>query len=149
MLGGGRALLALAALAALGTVLAVFSPGCGSKGDPVTPVRGTVAYRGSPLRGGTIVFTPDASKGTRGPLALGEIQPDGTYVLKTGESPGAVAGWHRITVVAVQAASAPQPGQRFAIPQSLVPERYRDPELCGLSREVKAGEGNVLDFDLD
>jgi hypothetical protein len=122
--------------------------GCHRGTPSLAQVRGTVSYRGSPLRGGVVVFTPDASQGASGPLAHAEIQPDGSYVLHTGEAAGAVPGWHRVTVVAVQAAPPPAPGERFAVLHSAVPEKYRDPDLSGLTREVKAGEANVIDLDL-
>ena len=35
--------------------------GCGQDGGKLAPVRGRVFYRGKPLPGGTIVFTPDPS----------------------------------------------------------------------------------------
>jgi hypothetical protein len=123
--------------------------GCGSGKDQVVSVRGVVSYRGLPLHSGVIVFTPDVSRGTRGGLARAEIQADGTYVLHTGDATGAVAGWHRITVLALQGPAPPLVGQRFASPQSLLPERYRDPDLSGLTREVKATQPNVIDIDLD
>jgi hypothetical protein len=127
---------------------ALSAAGCGSGRQPLTPVRGTVNYRGLPLHGGVIVFTPDVSRGTRGNLANAEIQADGTYVLHTGDAAGAVPGWHHVTVAAVQAAPGASPGQRFAIPQSVLPERYRDPDFSGLTEEVKAGKENVIDFNL-
>jgi hypothetical protein len=136
-------------LGALAVCLVVGCVGCGSSAGPVTPVQGTVAYRGARLHSGTIVFTPDSTKGSRGQMALGEIQPDGSYQLRTGETAGAVAGWHRITVVAVQPPGPASPGLPFPIPYSLVPEKYRDPDLCGLAREVKAGQNNVFDLDLE
>src|SRR6516225_7750875 len=71
--------------------------GCG-QGEPMTPVHGRVFFHGQPLPGGTIVFTPDAERGGRGPLACGEIDADGRYTLRTGDKPGAVSGWHRITI---------------------------------------------------
>ena len=50
LLSGGIAGLSLVLLGGIG---------CG--GEPtLTPVRGTVSYQGSPLKGGIIVFTPDA-----------------------------------------------------------------------------------------
>jgi hypothetical protein len=134
---------------ALILLAALSAAGCRSGTPTTAQVRGKVAYRGAPLRGGVIVFAPDSGRGTHGAMAHGEIQSDGTYVLHTGELPGAVPGWHRVTVVAVQAPPPLLPGERFAIPQSILPEKYRDPELCGLAREVKAGQTNVIDFDLD
>jgi hypothetical protein len=136
-------------LGALILLTALGAAGCRSGTPATAQVRGTVSYRGAPLRGGIIVFTPDAERGTHGAVAHAEIQADGSYVLSTGEQPGAVPGWHRVTVVAVQTPPQPLPGQRYAVPQSILPERYRDPDLCGLTREVKAGQANVIDLDLE
>ncbi len=135
-------------------VLSIFAglllqTGCSSSTQPLVPVRGIVSYQGQLLRSGTIVFTPDASRGCHGPMAHAEIQPDGGFTLHTGDAAGAVAGWHRITVLAVQEPGLPSSGQRFVIPPSLVPEKYRSPDLSGLVREVKAGQENILQIDLD
>jgi hypothetical protein len=121
--------------------------GCGS--GPLAPVRGKVSYKGTPLRAGSIVFTPDPQRGTGGPLAQAEIQSDGTYLLRTGDAVGAAAGWHRVTVVAVEAALPGASAGPYPVPRSLLPEKYRDPELSGLSCEVKAAQENKIDFNLD
>src|SRR5579875_157327 len=65
--------------------------GCGHD-EALTPVRGRVFFRGQPLPVGTIVFTPDAEPGGHGPLAIGEIGPDGRYSLRSGDKPGAGPG---------------------------------------------------------
>jgi hypothetical protein len=122
--------------------------GCQEGNKPLLPVTGKVAYRGYPVPGGTIVFTPDARRGQSGPLAVGKINADGTYSLRTGESFGAVAGFYRVTVAAVTAGGDPLPGQLYHIPVSLVPEKYRDPERSGLSCEVKGERANAIDFNL-
>jgi hypothetical protein len=114
----------------------VLAAGCGPGGTERVPVRGQVLYCGQPLTGGTIVFTPDAERGGRGPLALGEIDAEGHYTLRTGDNPGAVPGWHRITVAA--AGSEPP-----------LPRRYRDPEHSGLCRQVLPDRPNVIDLSLD
>ena len=48
---------------------------------PVVPtsIQGKILVQKQPLRGGTIVFTPDMERGSVGPMASGEIFPDGTY----------------------------------------------------------------------
>ena len=71
--------------------------GCGGEAK-LAPVEGRVLFRGQPLRGGTIVFTPDPDRGNSGPLATAEIGADGRFVLTSGGKPGAVPGWHRVTV---------------------------------------------------
>ncbi len=132
----------------LGTLL-ITGAGCGSGKPGLSPVHGRITYKGTSLSCGTIVFTPDASRGHRGGLARSEIRADGTYTLRTETSFGALPGWYRVTVMAVEMPAGPASGQPYPIPRSLLPEKYRDPELAGLVREVKAGSDNVIDFALD
>jgi hypothetical protein len=123
--------------------------GCGASTPPLAPVTGTVSYRGQPLPTGMIVFTPDTDKGSSGPISHAPIQPDGSFSLFTGDSSGAVAGWHRITVVAVSDVEADPSGQQYPVPVSLIPERYRSADMSGLTREVRLGEKNVIHLNLD
>jgi hypothetical protein len=138
-------------LARLSLLAALLSAvyGCGHDDSPTAPVRGRVFYKGAPLPGGSIVFTPDADKGCQGPLARGEIRPDGTYTLTTDGRPGAVPGWHRITVVSIQLAPDRPAGTAFADVRSRLPRQYAAPDLSGLERQVLAGEDNVFDLHLD
>jgi hypothetical protein len=131
------------------TALLLFPlPGCQQGTAPLAPVQGHISYRGMWLQNGTIVFIPDATRGTSGPLSQAVIQADGSYNLRTDQGFGAVPGWHRVTVAAVYASSAPVGREQFAIPLSLVPDRYRDPDLSRLVCEVKADQANVFDFNL-
>ncbi len=135
--------------ALLAACLLLTAGGCRSGSAPLAAVHGKVSYRGQYLRSGTIVFAPDASRGNRGELAYADIQPDGSYTLKTGDALGAAPGWHRVTVCSLLPAAAPYPGQRAPLPVSLLPARYREPQLSGLTCEVKAGEANSIDIQLD
>jgi hypothetical protein len=133
---------------AAGLVLVLLC-GCDPGRESLTVVRGKVSYKGVPLRTGTIVFTPDALRGTRGSMARSEIRSDGSYVLETHELRGAAAGWHRVTIMALDSGSAPGPNGDSTMPRSLLPEKYRDPELSGLSCQVRAGQDNRIDFHLN
>jgi hypothetical protein len=82
-------------------------------------------------------------------MARSEIQPDGTYMLETKGARGATVGWHRVTVMALDARSGNDPGGERMVPRSLLPEKYRDPELSGLSCRIQGGQENCFDFDLD
>ena len=129
-------------------ILALLLAGCGR--TPLTPVSGKVAYKGFTLQSGVIVFTPDVSRGERGSIAVGKIREDGSYTLSTGDAAGATAGWYRVTVSALANTSVSQlNGQGYPYPQSLLPEKYRDPEQSLLTCEVKAGKTNNIDFNLD
>jgi hypothetical protein len=123
--------------------------GCGQNSETLIPVTGKVLYRGVPLNTGTIVFTPDTQRGGRGSAATAEIQKDGSYRLRTEQGEGAPAGWHRVTVQAFEMPLVELPKEHVLIPRSLIPEKYRDPELSGLVREVKPGKENQIDLDLE
>ncbi|MCS6852041.1 MAG: hypothetical protein NZ700_12840 [Gemmataceae bacterium] len=132
----------------LAAVLLGGSSGCGqSQPPPLVPVRGKVYYQGRPLPLGTIVFTPDRQRGTDGPISVGEIQPDGSYVLRTQEGQGAIAGWHRVTIAAIDV-PPPMPGQVVVLPRSLLPDKYRDPDRSGLCCEIRPGQENGINFHL-
>lgn len=130
-------------------VILVALLGCSGSGPGFAPVRGKVSYRGIALRGGSIVFSPDGDRGTRGPMARADIRPDGTFQLMTGEAPGAVPGWHRVTIVSVEHVMGYSPDQPFASPRSLLPEKYRSPDLSGLVCEVQKSRENEFTFNLD
>lgn len=130
------------------TLAALLLAGCGRA--PLAPVHGKVAYKGFALQSGVIVFTPDASRGERGSIAVGKIGADGSYTIYTGETAGASAGWYRVTVSSLSTTSLSAPGgQGYTYPQSLLPEKYRDPESSMLACEVKPSRTNNIDFNLD
>ena len=109
--------------------------GCEAEPNRLAPVHGRVLFHSQPLRSGTIVFTPDAGRGSEGPMAQANIQPDGSYTLRTANALGATPGWHRVTVVSFDNAA--------------VPPRYRDPEQSGLSFEVRPGQENTININLE
>jgi hypothetical protein len=133
----------------LALAAALTGVGCGGAEEAPTPVQGHVYYQGRPVTRGTIVFVPDPDRGGHGPLARAEIRPDGGYALWTDSRAGAVPGWHKVTLVAVEIVTPSQGGAEYAEHRALVPVRYRDPDLSGLSFEVRAGQANVKDFYLD
>jgi hypothetical protein len=131
-------------LGALALGWLVLAAGC-QRSTVLNPVNGKVTYKGALLNNGFIVFTPDASRGESGPMALGTIGADGSYTLSTDDGPGAGAGWYRVTVTA-RIGAAQNASQR---PVSLLPEKYRDPELSLLRCQVKPNQVNVIDLNLD
>jgi hypothetical protein len=136
MLSAGRIGLALFLPLAL-----VLSAGCQKHDTTLASVHGKVYFHNEPLNGGTIVFTPDTAKGGHGAMARAEIKPDGSYALLTGPETGCVPGWHRITIMGVDQANQ---GIMLSLPR-----RFCDPELSGLSREVKDSEDNTIDLHLE
>lgn len=109
------------------------------------PVAGKVTYKGQPVPKGTITFQSD-----QGQAAVGDIQPDGTYRLSTfGQGDGAVAGHHRIFVIANTADPTKIPGSTpgWTPPKDLVPKKYNKPETSDLETTV-AEDKKEYNFDL-
>ena len=129
-------------------LVALLVLGCGGEGG-LAPVHGKVFFQGKPLSRGTIVFTPDPARGGAGPQATAEIQPDGTFALHTAAIEGAVPGWHRVTILALEPPCTDPGAAKFTIPRSLIPEKYRDPAQSGLACEVLPGKTNGIHFNLE
>jgi hypothetical protein len=122
-------------------LVALSSSGCGQKAASVGLVRGTVTLDGKPLQFGNVVAIPSA-----GPSAEGVIQ-NGQFELSTfGKNDGAVSGTHKVIVTARE----PAQGSRSEpiAGKLLVPQRYTNPDVSGLSIEVKAGEVNTPELKL-
>jgi hypothetical protein len=128
-------LLPLLLVATLGSV------GCGR--GAIVPFQGRVSYRGYNLTSGLVVFAPES----RGPLAVGRIRDDGTFVLYTGETPGIYPGNYKITVSSLTA-GAPDGYGRFDFPRAAIPEKYRDPELSHLAYAVESNRSYNIPIDL-
>ena len=130
----GRILRPLAGAVAV-VLLALLAAGCGKGDAKLAQVEGKVYYRGVPLQGGYIVFTPDAERGGSGPEIPAEIRRDGSYSLRTDNEAGASPGWYCVTITAE--------------PPLTLPDRYSDPELSRECHEVKPGVVNLIDIRLD
>ena len=132
---------AVALVAALMFLMATTS-GCGKPAHQLetAPVRGIVTLDGKPLPSGYVVVPT-----TRGRMASGKIQPDGSFVLSTYEDgDGAQVGTHPVIVNEVPPDEfSLDPEERVAIPN-----RYTSAGTSGLSVDVKPGEDNVLNLEL-
>ena len=133
-------------------VLAITAPtiiGCQKSDLPQrAPVEGTVTLDGEPLTTGWVQFTPDTAAGNRGPVAVGPIDTNGRYRLKTDSNEtvpdGAVLGTHRVSIEA----RAPRTSEIDTLPRLLIPERYTTAETSGLTAEVKPITVNEINFTL-
>ena len=119
--------------------LLVVCLGCGPGGNelPMGDVSGKVSYKNQPLKSGTITFVHE-----RGRPYSGEIT-DGAYKLR------AAVGKCRVAIVSREPGGAPvkdKPGMT-APGKSLIPEKYENPDMSGLTCDVQAGP-NQKDFEL-
>jgi hypothetical protein len=119
----------------------------GCDGSPRTyPVEGKVTFPdGTPLAGAVVEFESEGAPEQR-VNARGVTGPDGSYKLTTfKDGDGAVAGTHRVIVVAAQDSSGNMSGPD---PQRAVALRFRKFEESGLTCIVKP-EANHYDITVE
>ena len=110
--------------------------GCSPNAASVT---GTVTLDGQPLKTGDVSFHP---AGANGAVAYGKIDPDGKYVISTGDETGLAPGQYAVTVVATEAVPLPT-GNVEVIPKVLTPLKYNTPETTDIKVEVKPGANEI------
>ena len=154
----GTARRAMMVLAVAGFTLG----GCDATQLPHATVHGKVTYKGKPLTFGSVIFFPvETPKEGFVQAASGDIQPDGTYILKSQSSAGAVLGDHKVVVYAVEvggqsteakkgepdAGAAPGTKVVKGSLKSTLPKIYSDPGSTPLTRKVVAGD-NTIDLEI-
>jgi hypothetical protein len=115
-----------------GVVLLVLFAGCNKPHQ--ASIHGTVTLDSQPLAIGVVTFTPAQD----GPVAIANIQPDGSYSVYTGDQEGLDPGEYRVTVAATEMPEA-TPQNPEPLPKLLTPARYSDPNTSGLSIKVVSG----------
>ncbi|MBN2217108.1 MAG: hypothetical protein JW719_07010 [Pirellulales bacterium] len=108
-------------------------------------VKGTVTYRGKPLNRGTVVFVP--MEGTSGPQAVGPIESDGSFEVRSGSAPGVAVGRYKVTVHC-RAPLTPEQSRALVVPASLIPLKYGNAETTPYTYEVKKGEDHEFPIEL-
>lgn len=125
----------------LGLFLIVVSlVGCG--GNPAK-VSGVVTLNGEPLSRGSVGFTPIAG----GMKAVGVIQSDGNFELKTNRERGLQFGEHQATVVALEPGKVDPHGGPPIPGKHITPKRYGNTKTSGLQFNVEKGR-NTIDIEL-
>jgi hypothetical protein len=115
-------------------LLAAGSSGCQDPVAPkLVPVQGLVKFKQRPLRGATICFIPDITKGNRDGLqATAQTTEDGAFTLQTyPHGDGLMPGWYKVTCIVFGGVALPQ--------------KYRNATQTPLLIEVKRlGDEHVL-----
>ena len=125
-------------------VLASVLCGCGSGGKLKTyQVTGKVTFPdGKPMSGGQVIFHSVDHKIS----ASGTINGDGTCQVMSTYQPkdGAVAGLHRVTIIAPRFPIDPQ----NPVPPPRIAPKYFNPETSGLEFTVTSEGPNQFDFQV-
>ena len=128
-------LLAAASIATLGC--------SGSKYD--SQVSGTVRLDGQEIGPGVITFAPP---GLAKNPALGAIETDGSYFLKTSRDVGLNSGEYTVSIQIVEIPTDLAPGQRDIRPtKSRIPMKYTSNDTSGLKFDVAPGR-NTIDIEM-
>lgn len=124
--------------------------GCTGNGGPKTvPVSGVVNYKGEPVSGAGVTFSPP-----EGRPAIGTTDENGRFELVTSVTRhGAVPGEYAVTIVKMetrdpQVAEDARPGQRLPPLENLLPGKYAEPTASDLQVTVTASGPNKFEFDL-
>ena len=129
-----------------------FLSGCrGPKVEGLVSVRGTVTYKGEPLDGATVCFTPKEFK-TGDRLATGKTDTQGRFELRTIGEPGVLPGEYIVVVIKNEMipgnARRSTPGRPPPMEiKSLIPKRYNDPKTSDVSVDV--GKDGLRDWFLE
>lgn len=127
--------------------------GCAERADlePAGTVSGRVTFQQKPLPTGcTLMFVSDHT------TAVGSVEPNGQYQLKSGDSNRIPVGKYRVAVNPPAPANAPLEGEETAGDDTtwlgedygdLIPRKYRNVGTSGLAFEVQEGE-NTFDIKL-
>lgn len=111
---------------------------------------GVVSYKGVPVEGAIVVFTPEGE----GVGALGRTDAKGQFSLTTFlPDDGAVPGSYHVSVRKVEIDAPPPQATEDAVApptveRSVLPDKYADPQLSGLKGTVADGTTNEFTFDL-
>ncbi len=123
--------------------------GCGGGTEEAgATAHGVVLLDGKPIDRGVVIFNPVDPDGTS---ASGQIQPDGTFEVKTsGSVTGLKPGKYKVAIVAwkVEAGEELPDGTEAEESIPLVPEVYHNSETSGLTAEVTAEGPNEFRFEL-
>lgn len=126
----------------LGLVVIVNVIGCNSSNLVV--VTGKVTYQDKPVTSGTISFVSADNAS-----AYGDLQPDGSYSLKTDKpGDGAAPGTYKVVVVAMADQAGLLPEEKNPLPAPTVPNKYTSVATTDLTAKVEKGKPNVIDFNL-
>ncbi len=122
----------------VGFLLGGLLVGCSTGGGPAGPeVKGKVTFHDKPLTTGLVIVHPDPAKGNQSRhAARGHLDSEGSFTLTPdGGGRGVPPGWYKVSVVATRK----NPKSEYAVPISIIPQRFGNPKTSGQVFEVKDG----------
>ena len=109
----------------------------------LVPVSGSVVFVGSEVIPGEISFKPDQTFGTSGPVAIGVVNSDGTFTLKTVNRSGAPIGHY---LVSFRPLYTDSPSPSMSNKQFIIQNPNND--TSEVKREIHKNISNKFDFQI-
>jgi hypothetical protein len=136
-----------------GAVAALALASC-SCGNGLSPVSGTVTYKGAPAVGASVHFRRTGVGPLNEQTVMGIVQGDGTFTLVCGaQGPGAPAGEYDVLVEWRQGAGPAKAqghgrGDPRRKPADRLKGRYADPKRPRFHAVIRAGANHLPPFEL-
>jgi hypothetical protein len=134
----------------LGSALALAAASCSSD-DSLHPVSGKVLVGGQPAAGALLVFHREGATIHNIP-STATVEPDGSFVVSTGDKKGAPAGKYAVTVVWPEPKKLSQQEIMMGANPNDGPDRlkgaYDSPKKTSVRVEIKSGANELAPFDL-
>ncbi|MEX0724864.1 MAG: hypothetical protein WEB58_09355 [Planctomycetaceae bacterium] len=131
--------------------------GCGDDGPPKSSIKGTVTYKGEPVKTGDISFLPDEEKGgipTSAPIVEGKYETDPRFGIAAGTYKCSIVGYHQKTPPAEGTGDADYHPSGIPDPTGILSREFYIPEKYNTKTElepitVTGTEGTIeKNFDL-
>ena len=130
--------------------------GCGPSYIDTVKVEGTIKYKGEPVEGASIMFSPIDDAGAP---AYGRSDANGKYVIQTQQGKigaGTVPGQYKVSIrksVDVPSGKTrpkPEGGEEpILIGKEMLPAQYKFADKSPINATVEDGKDNVIDFNLE
>lgn len=136
-------------------VLPFVATGCGEKGPKTVQGTGVVTYKGEPVEGANVMFSP-ITQG-QGVAALGKTDAAGKFTLQTVQGKaGAVPGEYAVVITKTEMVptgeKVPKPEggtEDVMINKDLLPQKYKFASSTPLKVKIEEGKVNEFQFNLE
>lgn len=136
-------------------VSSFFVTGCGQSGPKTGQATGVVTYKGQPVEGANVMFSPTTQG--QGVAAMALTDAAGKFTLQTAQGKaGAVPGEYAVMITKTEMVPT---GEKVPKPEGgtedvmttkhLLPEKYRFPTSTPLKVKIEDGKVNEFQFNLE
>jgi hypothetical protein len=112
------------------------------------PVSGKVMYKGEPAAGAFVHFRRANADPVNDQSVMGVVKEDGSFMIYSGEHPGAAPGEYAVLIQWRQGSREPKAGANRQLPTDRLQGRYADPAQPLWHVVLRAETNRLPPFDL-